>query len=181
MDIKLLRTYDAYAKTCVDMLSNVFEDHYSKEESEQEIKSLLKGKSLLYVAINKEVIGFVGAIDTSYPAAYELHPLIVKVAWQRQGIGRKLLEVLEEDLANKGVLTLYLGTDDECFATSLSDGDLYQDTYQKLSCVKNYKDHPFGFYQKCGYTIVGVIPDANGLNKPDIIMAKRLHTKNKRE
>jgi hypothetical protein len=25
-----------------------------------------------------------------------------------------------------------------------------------------------------GYTIVGVIPDANGLGKPDILMAKRI-------
>jgi hypothetical protein len=28
------------------------------------------------------------------------------------------------------------------------------------------------FYQRLGYTIVGVIPDANGPGKPDIVMTK---------
>jgi aminoglycoside 6'-N-acetyltransferase I len=34
--------------------------------------------------------------------------------------------------------------------------------------------HPFTFYQKCGYRIVGVLPDANGPRRPDIFMAKSL-------
>ena len=32
----------------------------------------------------------------------------------------------------------------------------------------------FEFYQKLGFVIVGVIPDANGLGKRDIFMAKRV-------
>jgi len=34
--------------------------------------------------------------------------------------------------------------------------------------------HAEAFYQKCGFVIVGVVPDANGLGKPDILMAKRV-------
>lgn len=34
--------------------------------------------------------------------------------------------------------------------------------------------HPYEFYQKLGYSIVGVLPDANGFEKPDIFMAKRV-------
>jgi aminoglycoside 6'-N-acetyltransferase I len=30
-------------------------------------------------------------------------------------------------------------------------------------------------YQKCGFLIVGVMPDANGPGKPDILMAKRIY------
>jgi aminoglycoside 6'-N-acetyltransferase I len=39
---------------------------------------------------------------------------------------------------------------------------------------QNLKNHPFTFYERLGYHIVGVIPDANGIGKPDILMAKRL-------
>ena len=30
-------------------------------------------------------------------------------------------------------------------------------------------------YQKCGFVNVGVVPDANGLGKLDILMAKRIY------
>jgi aminoglycoside 6'-N-acetyltransferase I len=40
--------------------------------------------------------------------------------------------------------------------------------------IRNLKRHPYEFYQKLGYVIVGVIPDANGPGKPDILMAKSL-------
>jgi aminoglycoside 6'-N-acetyltransferase I len=36
------------------------------------------------------------------------------------------------------------------------------------------RGHPYEFYQKMGFAIVGVMPDANGIGKPDIYMAKRL-------
>ena len=35
-------------------------------------------------------------------------------------------------------------------------------------------DHPAGFYQRMGFEVVGLIPDANGPGKPDILMAKRV-------
>lgn len=48
--------------------------------------------------------------------------------------------------------------------------------FEKMQNVKNLKRHPFEFYQKIGYRIVGGIPDANGIGKPDIFMAKQLKT-----
>ena len=77
------------------------------------------------------------------------------------------------------MLTIYLGTDDEFWQTSLSGTDLFEDTYNKIQNIKNLKDHPFEFYQKLGYRIVGVIPDANGKGKPDIFMARRIRTEEK--
>lgn len=43
-----------------------------------------------------------------------------------------------------------------------------------FSHIRNLRDHPYEFYPKMGFAIVGVMPDANGIGKPDIFMAKRL-------
>jgi len=72
---------------------------------------------------------------------------------------------------------IYLGTDDEFDQTSLSNVDLYQDLTNAIDTVES-KTHPYLFYQKHGYRITGIIPDANGLGKPDIIMCKRLISAN---
>ena len=71
-------------------------------------------------------------------------------------------------------MAVYLGTDDENNRTSIGGTDLYPNVLAQLSQTRNLRRHPYEFYQKMGYTIVGVIPDANGLGKPDILMAKRV-------
>jgi len=43
---------------------------------------------------------------------------------------------------------------------------------QHVARIRNLKQHPYEFYQKQGFVIVGVMPDANGIGKPDILMAK---------
>jgi len=58
--------------------------------------------------------------------------------------------------------------------TSLSEDDLYENLWEKIRDIRNLKNHPFEFYQKMGYIITGVVPDANGIGKPDILMAKRV-------
>ena len=61
---------------------------------------------------------------------------------------------------------MYLGSDDESGATSLFGEDLYDDTFGKIANIKSTGNHPFTFYEKLGYKIVGVIPDANGVANP---------------
>ncbi|MCH9670965.1 MAG: hypothetical protein K0U93_05890 [Gammaproteobacteria bacterium] len=67
-----------------------------------------------------------------------------------------------------------LGADDETNATSLAGIDLYPDVTRHIRAIENLNRHQFEFYQKQGYVIVGVVPDANGFGKPDILMTKRL-------
>ncbi len=93
---------------------------------------------------------------------------------QGRGIGRVLVEDFEEQVRLQGGLTITLGSDDEDNMTSLSGVDLYENLWKKIRDIRNWKNHPFEFYQKLGYVISGVVPDANGVGKPDILMAKRI-------
>jgi len=43
-----------------------------------------------------------------------------------------------------------------------------------LARLQETKGHPFRFYQKLGFSVVGVLPDVNGFGKHDILMAKRV-------
>ena len=79
----------------------------------------------------------------------------------------------------RGVI-INLGCDDESGATSLYGANLYDDTFGKITNIKNTGGHPFSFFEKLGYKIVGVFPDANGVGKPDILMAKRIRYRSSR-
>jgi aminoglycoside 6'-N-acetyltransferase I len=59
--------------------------------------------------------------------------------------------------------------------TTLAGVNLYPDVWEHVAQIKNLRGHPYEFYQKLGFVIVGVLPDANGPGKPDIYMAKPLH------
>lgn len=123
---------------------------------------------------NQQVLGWVGGLPEYDGRVWELHPLAVHPSAQGRGVGRRLVADFEEQARARGGLTVMLGTDDEVGETSLTDADLYTDLWDKVKNIQNLGRHPFIFYQKCGYTIVGVMPDANGRGKPDIYMAKRI-------
>jgi aminoglycoside 6'-N-acetyltransferase I len=120
------------------------------------------------------VLGWIGGISQYRGHVWELHPLVVRVSQQGQGIGRRLVADLEERVKERGGLTMTLGTDDENQQTSLAGINLFPHVWDHLAHLRNLSRHPYEFYQKLGYVIVGVIPDANGLGKPDILMAKSL-------
>jgi len=130
--------------------------------------------SRVAIADDGTVVGWIGAISQYGGRVWELHPLVVAPASQRQGIGRSLVTDLEAVVQARGAQTLWLGSDDETGQTSLANVDLYDDLPGKLAGIQNPGGHPYEFYQRLGFTIVGVMPDANGIGKPDIFLAKRI-------
>ncbi|HYP41668.1 MAG TPA: GNAT family N-acetyltransferase [Chloroflexia bacterium] len=121
-----------------------------------------------------EVLGWIGGISEYNSNVWELHPLVVSPKHQQKGIGRALVADLEDQVRARGGITVSLGTDDDDNQTTLSGVDLYPNVCEHIANVRNLRQHPYEFYQKLGYVIVGVMPDANGIGKPDIIMAKRV-------
>ena len=74
----------------------------------------------------------------------------------------------------RGGAALHHGPETADGSTSLAGVDLYDGLFDRLQGIRNLKGHPYEFYQKLGFSIVGAIPDANGYGKPDILLAKRL-------
>lgn len=164
----------AQTEKAAALLRHAFPQAYL-EGAEEEIGLILQPERVAIAAVDgNELLGFVGAIPQYGVTAWELHPLVVGEAFRFRGIGTALCTALEDALRAKGCVTVYLGTDDEFYGTSLSQTDLFEDTFEKIRNIRNLKNHPYEFYQKIGYRIVGVIPDANGIGKPDIWMAKSL-------
>ncbi len=118
--------------------------------------------------------GIVGALSMYDGHVWEVHPLAVRPDMTRQGIGRALVQALEARAADAGVSTLYLGSDDETGLTSVGGVDVYPNPLEHLQALQDRGGHPFVFYQKIGFSVVGMIPDANGFGKPDIFMSKRV-------
>jgi aminoglycoside 6'-N-acetyltransferase I len=141
----------------------------------EEISEALAPGKVCLAALDEggAVLGWIGA-QHEYALVWELHPLAVRPSNQRQGVGRALVAEVEARVRTLGGLTLRLGTDDEDDQTSLAGLDLYPNPLEHLARLQNRRGHPFEFYQRCGYAVIGVIPDANGFGKPDILMAKRL-------
>jgi aminoglycoside 6'-N-acetyltransferase I len=130
--------------------------------------------SRIAVGDSNQVLGWIGGIKRYDGNVWELHPLVVGTEFRRQGIGRSLVADLAAEAKNRGGLVLWLGTDDEDNQTTLSGINLYPNVWEHIAKIRNLRGHPYEFYQKMGFAIVGVMPDANGIGKPDIYMAKRL-------
>lgn len=120
-----------------------------------------------------EVLGWIGWVK-AYSHGWELHPLAVDPRCQRRGIGTFLVRELEHRAQAAGILTLWLGADDEFGGTNLYGTDVFPDVLRHAARVEQTTRHPIAFYRKLGFEVVGLLPDVNGFGKPDILMAKRL-------
>jgi aminoglycoside 6'-N-acetyltransferase I len=172
---------DAIKHQMAQLLVDAFREHWADAwktfaDGLEEVEEMLEAERICRVALDDDgnLLGMIGGIPQYDGNVWELHPLAVQPDLQGRGIGRALAADFEEQVRLRGGLTIMLGTDDEDGMTSLSDVDLYDDLWRKVTRIRNLKGHPYEFYQKMGYIITGVVPDANGLGKPDILMSKRV-------
>lgn len=145
------------------------------ELARDEVVMILKDGFARAMVDGDTVVGWVGGLPEYQGRVWELHPLVVRSEHRRKGAGRALVEAFETEARRRGGLTATLGTDDDSFMTSLSGVDLYDNVPRHISELRDLgQHHPFGFYQRMGYVVTGVVPDANGIGRPDIYMSKRL-------
>ncbi len=144
-------------------------------DAEEEIRRVQTDESIFIVrVVEDELIGMIGARPTHGSTGFELFPHVVEPTEQNQGLGTVLLYMLEQELARRGATVLFLATEDEFGDTTLFDADLFAQTFESIRSMKAVNWHPFVFYRRRGFQVVGVIPDAFGVGKPDILMAKKI-------
>lgn len=143
-----------------------------------EVREALSPERFAFAARTEDgrVGGWIGAIPEYDGRVWEVHPLVVGAALRRRGIGRALIEAVDAEAARRGGLTLWVGTDDETGLTSLGGVDLYPDPLAHAADLRDVGGHPFAFYRRVGFAVAGVVPDANGFGRPDILMARRVGT-----
>ena len=180
--ITLQSDNDHFIQQAAQLLVDAFHEHWPEawptlDEAVKEVHEMLEAERICRAAINdkQNLLGIIGGIPTYDGHVWELHPLAVQPHLQGQGIGRALIEDFEEQVRQRGGLTITLGSDDEDNMTSLSNVNLFKNTWEKIRNIRNLKGHPFEFYQRMGYVITGVVPEANGIGKPDILMSKRVN------
>lgn len=159
---------DVFRQMAPDYLSTV-------DEALEEIHGLLQPEQINLVARDESgVIGWIGGQPIYDGHVYELHPLAVRPDRQRRGVGTALVAALEAEVAARGAGTVFVGSDDEMGLTTASGIDLYPDPLDHLARIQDVAGHPYRFYQRCGFVLVGILPDANGFGKPDLYLAKRV-------
>jgi aminoglycoside 6'-N-acetyltransferase I len=164
------------ARILREALAHAPSAYHEPGEAEAEVQSFVDDPDRFAVAAleGDRVIGWIGGVRDSYSHACELHPLVVDPPCQRRGAGTALVASLETRARAHGVFTVYVGTDDDFGGTNLFGRDLYPNVLAKALQIAPTTGHPLTFYRRLGFEVVGLIPDANGLGKPDILMAKRI-------
>ena len=172
---------EKFIQQAAQLMVDAFREHWPNawptlEDGLEEVNEWFEEDRICRAANDDEgnLLGVIGGISHYEGHVWELHPIAVQPSMQGRGIGKVLVADFEEKVRLHGGLTITLGTDDEDHMTSLSDIDLYEDPWDHVKKIRNLKGHPFEFYQKMGYIITGVVPDANGRGKPDILMSKRV-------
>ena len=144
-------------------------------EAREEVERIINEGFARAACDGEQLLGWAGGLPEYQGHVWELHPVVVHREYRDRGIGSALVAAIEREASRRGGLTLTLGTDDDALMTSVGGIDLYPDVLEHLRRLTDMgRRHPFLFYQRLGFAVTGIVPDANGPGKPDIYMSKRL-------
>ena len=180
MTFDIVELERAHRQRAAELLVESFREHWPEawptiDDALKEFDEVLElGPALAAVDEDGQLLGWIGARPTYHGDVWEIHPLAVDLRFRRRRVATALVEAIERLADEADADTLLVGSDDEDDMTSLGGVDLYPDPLRHLSEIADRKGHPFTFYRSCGFVPVGVIPDANGFGKPDILLAKRV-------
>src|SRR5512143_3258552 len=147
MNILNLSSSDRHLiQQAAQLLVDAFAEHWpdawpTLEDGLKELAEMLEPQRICRVAVGDSgnLLGIIGGIPAYDGHVWELHPLAVQPSLQGKGIGRALVEDLEEQVRPRRALTITLGTDDEDGMTSLANVDLYENLWEKIQDIRNYK------------------------------------------
>ena len=163
------------ARILIEALAHVPSAWKDPAEARAEVDTFVADpERMAWLAIDDErVLGWIGRI-AEYSHSWELHPLVVDPRVQRSGVGTALVAALEEAAAEAGMLTVTLGSDDDYGGTNIFGKNLGPEPLRALAELAPAAGHAFTFYRQLGYGVSGVVPDANGPGKHDILMSKQI-------
>ena len=152
MNITIRRAKEEDIKGCASTLENstLAEAYFRTEDSRiNSVKEAIDSGNTYAAFCGDECVGFIYVIEQgAFHAFHYVHLIAVKDSYRRQGIGKKLLEFVENILFE---------TRDKIFLV-----------------VGDYNPGGRLFYEKLGYICVGTIPNLyrDGINE-DIMMKVR--------
>lgn len=147
------------------------------QDATETLQDALAPGTLCRVLMDGDVpIGWIAARPQGH-GVWELHPLLIAPAQQRRGHGRALVAEIERLALAEGARTMILSTADAVRATTLGGIDLFVNPLAALADIDvtdAKAGHAYQFWVKVGYSLVGVLPDAEGPGIPSIQCAKLL-------
>jgi aminoglycoside 6'-N-acetyltransferase I len=147
------------------------------QDAEETVREALAPQTLCRVLMDGDKpIGWISATPQGH-GVWELHPILVAPAHQRRGHGRRLVAEIERLALAQGARTMILSTADAVRATTIGGIDLFANPLNALAAIDvtdAKAGHAYQFWVKVGYSLVGVLPDAEGPGIPSIQCAKML-------
>ena len=120
---------------------------------------------------DSSLVGWIGATPSYNGNVWEIQLLGVTPEWQRIGIATALVRILISAVGHVGCHTVCVWCDDETNSTSIGGCNLFPRPLDALARLESGPRHAGGFYEHIGFVRCGILPDANGPGKPDILYA----------